>query len=242
MGSRFFRGQVSLELITTVGFVLLIFIVVLLLALEKSGFAYNLKLFLNARSVAKSLAVNVNTISEQSAGYFRYVSFPSRLFGDVDYDLSASEDTVSIIYGGDEWTEHVISANVTLFCLDKGEGLRNRIENTGKAVIITCSRPNLVFEANSFTASSSKAGENATVSVVVEDRSHVAAPAFTVRLNQSSNATVASLASGARTRVPYNITVPPAGTASILFEIDPEGSVNETIEGDNNLTVVWTTA
>jgi hypothetical protein len=224
-----------------VGFILLIFIIVVLLALEKGSFANNLKLSLDARSVAGSLIANVNTISEQSFGYYRYVSFPTRLFGGVDYNLSSAGNVISIEYEGGEWVDESLASNVTIFCLDKGENLLNRIENTGDAVIVTCHRPNLAFKRNSFKASSSKAGENATLSITVEDRSHVAAPAFTVRFNNSVNYTVPSLPAGEEVQVSYAITVPATGTHTLAFEIDPGNSVNESIEEDNTLNVSWQT-
>ncbi len=237
---RFFsRGQVSLELIITVGFILLIFIIVVILALEKNILANNLKLSMDAQSVLDSIAFNINTISQQSYGYYRYVSVPYYLFGSVDYNVSSSKNFLSIHFDGSEWVTQVLAANVTIYCLDKGETLQNRIENTGDAVIVTCHKPNLFFVRESFSSSSNVSGTNTTISVRVRDKSHVRASAFIVRLNGSLDDVVPSLEAEAETTVFFNVTVPSVGTHILPFEIDPIEQLDEGIESDNFLNVSW---
>lgn len=235
------RGQVSLELITTLGFILLIFLIVVILALERNYMANNLKVFLDARSITHRLAMNVNTISEQSEGYFRYMSFPLAMYGGVEYNLSAHGNVISILYRDSEWATQVIASNVTIFCLDKGETVMNRIENTGDSVVVTCNKSNLGFRQDSFRASSSQAGENANISVIVWDRSHVAPLTFNVLFNGSVNHTLSDFPAGGKERIFFSITVPSAGTHILTFEADSEGEVEESIEGDNYLNVSWRT-
>lgn len=241
MDSAASAGQVSLELLTTLGFVLLIFIVVVVLYIDKNTLANELKLYLDAKGVAESLADNINTVSEQSAGYFRFVSFPGTIYGGTDYNLSASGNAVVIYYGGREWVSPVLALNVSIHCLDKGAGFLNRVEATDEGVEVTCHRPNLVFKENSFRASTQQPMANATVSVVVEDRSHVASESFSVVFNGTVNASVSGLAAGEETVVSFNVVSPPAGTNKIWFELDPLSNINESIESDNTLNVSWTT-
>ncbi|MFH1788127.1 MAG: CARDB domain-containing protein [Candidatus Altiarchaeota archaeon] len=235
------RGQVSLELIMTVAFVLLIFLVVVSLALEKNSLANNMKLYLDARSVTESFASNINTISEQSSGYYRYVSFPSFLYGRVDYNLSSARNFVSIQYKGSEWVAQTLASNITIHCISKGLDNANRFENTGDAIIVTCQLPNIAFMENSFRASSSTAGENTTLTVLVKDRSHVNSGAFIVAFNNTDNYSVSSLTAGDWELVSYDIVAPAAGTHNLYFMIDSGDSVNESIESDNALNVSWIT-
>lgn len=236
------RGQVSLELITTVAFVLFIFLIVLSLALEKNSLANNIKLYLDARSVAESFASNVNTISQQSSGYYRYVSFPSYLYGGVDYNVSSAKNFISIEYRGSEWVTQTLAANITIHCLSKGRDYANRFENSGGAVVVTCHKPNLVFAENSFKASSFTAGENTMISVKIKDRSHVSASSFIVAFNNSENYSVSSLAAGDDAIIAYDIVAPAAGIHNLYFELDAYNAVNESIESDNVLNVSWRTS
>jgi subtilase family serine protease len=62
-----------------------------------------------------------------------------------------------------------------------------------------------------------------------------------VQFNKSLNYSVSYLPPEEKARISYDIVVPSAGTHNLVFEIDPDNQVNESIEEDNQLNISWQT-
>lgn len=133
-------GQGTPEFSVVISFVLLVFLVVLLIVFQKQTDAYQLQVFLDAKKVTQSVADNINMISRNGHGYYRYFSVPDDLYGYTEYNITAAEKFVGIEYGDQTWATPIITNDVTILGLVKGENETNCITNSYGAITIngTC--------------------------------------------------------------------------------------------------------
>ncbi|ODS38518.1 MAG: hypothetical protein A7316_00910 [Candidatus Altiarchaeales archaeon WOR_SM1_86-2] len=128
-------GQVSVEFILVVGFIMLIFMVVFIVVWEKQKEALEHKTFLDAQRICHSVVANINTISEQGDGYYRFFSVPDKLYGEQNYSLTIYKYGVEITWGteGYAWVESPITA-AAQGRVHKGE--ENKVMNCGGVICI----------------------------------------------------------------------------------------------------------
>ncbi len=125
-------GQAGLELIVTVMFLLLIFVILVAYAVEKNREANEIKMFLDAMRIANSAADNVNMIAQQGDGYYKYFTLPESLFGGEEYNITTYENVVEISWGSYRWATQVVTANIT-GNFSKGT---NKVTNMGGVIYI----------------------------------------------------------------------------------------------------------
>ena len=65
-------------MIVTLGFVIIVFGIILLLILDKTSKSNELKMYSSANDILDTVADNVNSISRGGSGYYRYFSVPSK--------------------------------------------------------------------------------------------------------------------------------------------------------------------
>ena len=70
------KSQGTPEYMLAISFMLLVFLIIIFMMVQKQDESYNFKVFLDAKKVAKSVADNKNTIAQQGHGYYRYFSVP----------------------------------------------------------------------------------------------------------------------------------------------------------------------
>lgn len=140
MASRSRSGQGSPEFTVVVSFVALVFLVVLIITLQKQDESYGMQVFLDAKRVGQSIADNINMISRNGDGYYRYFSVPSYLQGYTDYNISVADGFLEIRYNSENWAAQLITENVTMLDLKKGDNETNCIINKLGGVVIndTC--------------------------------------------------------------------------------------------------------
>jgi len=233
------KGQATIELIATIGLVMLIFIVVAVSALQKNMESEYIKMFLDAQRIAGSVADNINAISEQGPGYYRYFSVPAWIYGDVGYNVTCYNNFVEISWGNYTWSTQIVTSNARVYCLDRGLNVSNRVFNRNNSIEVTCHRPNLRVVDGSFKPVSVEGGENTTFSFDVEDDSHVASGVFIAEVVGVGNISVGGLAAGEEKEVVFTAALS-SGTHLIRIIIDSGNIINESIESDNyyNATVV----
>jgi len=139
MGGK--EGQGSVEFMVAVSFVILLFIAVTFLVMEREGENWSLKVFLDAKRVAGSMADNINTIAQQGVGYNRSFWMPSTLYGNIDYNLTVIEGDVEIRWLESSWGKKLITDNVTLINMTKG-GM-NCVANTANGVFVDTRCPDV---------------------------------------------------------------------------------------------------
>jgi len=133
-------GQGSPEFNVVVGFVALVFLIVLIITLQKQNEAYGLQVSLDAKRVCQSVADNINMIARNGDGYYRYFSVPSYLQGYTDYNITAADGLLEIRYASENWAAQLITENTTILALKKGENETNCIINKRGGIVIngTC--------------------------------------------------------------------------------------------------------
>jgi len=235
------NAQASIELIITVGFMLLIFLMVSMLALQKTVESHSIKLFLDAKKVTGSFSDNINTIAGEGGGYYRYFSVPATIYGDREYNITVAQNSVEISGGDFAYSTLISSANVTVYCLDKGENATNRIVNNGGEIVITCFRPNLLPVSESAYVVDGE-GNNKTLRVTVKNAAQVASPFFLVAVNGSTVIPVAGIPEESEVVLNYTLVNPGPGAYTVLFEVDYDNAVEESIESDNNVNVSFEVA
>lgn len=134
------RGQGSPEFTVVVGFVMLMFLVILLVVFQKQAETYNLQVFIDAKKVASTIASNIDMISQNGHGYYRYFSIPEQLYGYTDYNVSVDGNFLWIDYAGNTYSTELITNKVTIMNLTKGETEMNCIINLNGNITIdrTC--------------------------------------------------------------------------------------------------------
>ncbi len=229
MSRRMGRGQTGLELIVGVAFIVMIFAVMVLLAMDKMAESSRIKSFLDARRIAGSVGDNINTIAQQGPGYYTYFSLPTHVQGGYEYDIHVGGNVLDMTWADSTWSENLLSSNVTIYCISKGGNTRNRVFYGGEGIMVTCHLPNLKVDEDSLTI-----GVNTSSFDLVND-AHVPSGAFKVMFeanNTTENRTIMRLSAGQSLRMQFNISV--AGNVSVY--VDYLDVVNESIESDNNVT------
>ena len=115
---------------------MLVFMVIMFAALQKQQDAYDLQIFLDAKSVAGSVADNINMIAKNGDGYYRHFSVPESLYGFTEYDVTVSGNFLEISYAGSNWAAPLITDNVSIVRLEKGENKDNCVSNYGELIVI----------------------------------------------------------------------------------------------------------
>jgi len=134
------RGQGVPEFTVVISFVLLVFLVMLLIVFQKQVDTYQLKVYLDAKKVAHSVADNINMISRNGHGYYRYFPMPDYLHGYTEYNIIVADKFIEIEYDTQTWSAPIITNNVTILGLVKGDNETNCVTNNYGAITIngTC--------------------------------------------------------------------------------------------------------
>jgi len=144
------RAQGSPEFTVVVSFVLLVFLVMTLVVFQKQSETYNFQVFLDAKRVASTVASNINMISQNGHGYYRYFSLPEKLYGYTDYDINFGRENLTesflwINYSDTTYSVPLITSNVVIYQNDltKRENETNCVSNINGSISIngTCILP-----------------------------------------------------------------------------------------------------
>lgn len=226
------KAQVSMELMTALGIILLILVVITLYSMEKSKESKDLRTFIDAKRVCNSIAENLDMIQQQGRGYYKYFTVPERIEGNYDYNITINKNVVEVAWGERAWAVTTIASNVTVYCIDYGLNQTNRIRNEGNHLSITCYRPNLRPLESSLRHWES--GGNVTVSVKVENDGHASSPGFNVSID-SAIVQVSGLEPYQKADVNHTIENFPTGGYTILITADYGNQVKESVESDNTV-------
>ncbi len=226
-------GQSALELIIAVAFILMIFIILLFSYQLKLVESNELKMVMDGKRICRSIATNINTISEQGSSYYLYFSIPEKVEGGHDYSVNISNNVVDISWHTFSWSEQIITQNVTLYCLDNGLDVKNKIYSEDEKILILCNRPELIPVLGSFEPRTAYVGEVINVSMDVENFGVVGAGQFTVRFN-NTDVLVSELRNEEKTTVMAELTMPLSPeNYTVRVSIDFNNSINESIESNN---------
>ncbi|MCX6694695.1 MAG: hypothetical protein NTU61_00145, partial [Candidatus Altiarchaeota archaeon] len=160
------KAQAALEMIVSVVFLVLIFLVVAILALEKSTESSELKTYLDAKRIGESVKDNVNMISQQGPGYYKYFSVPEQIHGGYSYNLSFGSTGLDVVWGEPAWSTKLLTPNVVVSSIDYGLTKSNRIMNRGGRIEISGHRPNLVPVCDTISTVSDGTIVNITFEVI----------------------------------------------------------------------------
>jgi hypothetical protein len=228
-----FRGQSGIEMIVSIGMIMIIFMVVLVIVIEKTQESADIKTLLDARRLSDSMKDNVNMIAQEGPGYYSYFSLPEQLSGGYDYDLVISGNVLELMWPQQTWTTKLAASNITVYCLSKGLSSKNRIYYGDDGIEITCDLPNLKVVRSRFFLDRAN---NRTAATVVND-AQAGAPAFLAVFktnNTQINEAVGALGPYEEAVLEFNASL--AEYAGLY--LDPAGVVNESIRRDNNFTVI----
>ncbi len=226
-------GQSTIEFIIIIAFMLLIFIMLVFLAWEKTTESNEFRTFIDAKKIAISITDNINTISRLGSGYYRYLSIPAGIYGNYEYEINITGNLVGITWGDYVWSDQMITSNVTIFCLDKGMNKKNRILNDNENILITCYRPDLGPVNATLKPYSAGANSSINVSIDVTNFGVRNAGSFVVLFNSQSTI-VPGLDVDQTKTITVNLTTPESpGNYTIEIYVDSNNEINESIESDN---------
>lgn len=232
------KGQISLEFLAGISFLLLVFILFTLLAYQKSSQANEFKSYLSAKTICQEFVENVNTIAEQGSSYYKYFTLPEKILGNYDYNLSTYGNRLQISWNSasSPYSLPIETRNLTIYCLDKGGGKKNKIINDHGKIIVTCYRPDLKPLAESFKPQEVAAGAIINLSIKIKNLGVLASGEFTTLFN-SQNITL-DLEPEERKEIKVEYSAPViAGNYTILVVVDSKNEIKESIESDNSVNV-----
>jgi hypothetical protein len=232
---RNLKGQSSIELITGIVFLLLIFTLILFLAYQKTRESLMLKSVIDAKRVVKTFAMSINVIAEQGSSYYKYVSIPETLYKNFNYSLTTYGTWVEISWDSkaSPLSSSLVTSNVTVYCLDKSMEKKNKILNDNGEIIITCYRPDLKPLPETFKPREVTSGEIVNLSIKVKNSGVVDSGEFTVLFN-SQPIVLSSLGVEKTERVKVEYTAPlTPGNYTIPILVDSQDDIYESIEEDN---------
>ena len=218
----------------TVGIVILVFLIVVFIAMDRMAETSRLKTLLDARRIGGSVKDNINMISQQGPGYYSYFSIPEELNGGYDYRLVLKENVLEVVWDDNAWSTKIAASNLTLYCLSPGLTRKNRIFCGENGIEITCHLPNLKVLPKTLQVNRQSVLYNYT-SVDVMNDAHVDAGTFeTLFKTNNSQAAVLTdrLGPGEKATLWFNKSV----GEYLSVEVDYLKQVNESIETDNNIT------
>ncbi|OYT54387.1 MAG: hypothetical protein B6U72_02820 [Candidatus Altiarchaeales archaeon ex4484_2] len=260
------KGQASIEMIVTIGIILIIFIICLIFSQTKIKESNEYTMLLDAKRVCNSVADNIDTIAEQGPGYYRYISIPNTIRGGYDYRMVTYSKFVQIEWDNptySPWSTQIITQNVNFCCngvcngtdkddtaegtkdkLSKGLYLKNKVFNEGGKIFVTCHMPELRFFEETFLPTGAEDGENITARIDVVNFGPVDASNFGIRFTHVEsgiqNTFPVNLLKADTTmiaRADFNITACGKTCGNYTIELDFDNNVSESIESNNNLTL-----
>jgi len=243
------KAQVGIEFMVAVVSLLLVFTLVALLSLRKSEESTELKEFISAKMIAMRFAENINMVSEQGSGYWRYFHLPKYIYGEQNYSLNVAGSLVEISWGSRGWSTYLLTGNVHLHCLDLGENYTNRVVNEGGVIHITCHRPELEYYLPHFYLNSTHSGEPVNVSFSIINTGPVNATDFKIRLcyvriengeQKCQEFEVSNLGTQEKMKPSFLLNFQFPGTYRLEATLDALNEVHESIESNNMLIQNYT--
>jgi len=240
--SRNSRGQASIELVVGVMFLLMIFSVAMMLANQKMSESSELKAYLDAKRVGRSVKLNIEAVGEQGPGYFKYFSVPGKIQGGYNYTVTVSGNVLEVLYHGRRWSTRLGVGNVTIHSIDYGLEFSNRVVYAPQGIVVVGHRPNLLPVTQSLSFDYNSSSNVILVFIDVKNDAHVGSPASTLSFSQFHGgmmepavfAQVPAIPAFESVRVCLEDTLyGGGGLKTFVFEVDAEGVVDEGVEDDN---------
>lgn len=163
------RAQSTIEFISVLSLLILVFIVILGLVYQKQADTVEFRDFIEAKRICMSLAATINTVSEQGDGYYVYYTFPEKINGYHNFTLAANGPILEIFWSDKSFWTAPITPEARIICMEKGPDAKNRIVNRHGYVYIIC--PGVDLEPLGYTVSplQVKGGSSMTMSIDVEN-------------------------------------------------------------------------
>lgn len=224
-----------MELVSSISFIFLVFMVVVLIVMDKTSEAAAIKTLLDVRRMSETIKDNVNMISQQGPGYYSYFSLPAELSGGYEYDVNITNNVLEVMWGESVWTTRLATSNITVHCLSRGLSVKNRILYGDNGLVVTCHLPNIRLDGNDITVNPY---HNETRVTLTND-AHVPSDGFLALMKTNgsqASETIPPLA-------PYeSFTVQFNGSVSQYAAVwaDYNDDINESIESDNYVNVTLT--
>ncbi|MEM2918590.1 MAG: CARDB domain-containing protein [Candidatus Altiarchaeota archaeon] len=229
------KAQTSMELITGIVFLSLIFLIFLIVANEYLRESNDIKSWIDAKRICRKFAMNIDTISTQGNSYYKKFKLPAKLYKNFDYNLSVYSNRVEISWDSklSPYSSAIVTSNVTIYCIDKDEYKENKILNDNESVIVICYKPELIILKDKLYPTEVNSGEKVNLSVWIKNIGLVKAEQFKVLFN-SQELVVNSLGVDEATKIFVNYTAPlTSGNYTVSIILDPNDDIDESIESNN---------
>ncbi|NIM47567.1 MAG: hypothetical protein GTN40_05435 [Candidatus Aenigmarchaeota archaeon] len=107
------KSEVSIEFISLVGFILIIFIVILITVGLKNDEIAESTVFSDAQKIANLIANEIN-FAASIEGYYREFTLPSKLIDNIEYNVSINTNLrfVEVKWNGKNAVSRIITENI----------------------------------------------------------------------------------------------------------------------------------
>jgi len=111
---KFTKAQIAFEFMLTLGFVIIILLVVMSYFNTKTSEASDLKTYLDGKRICEAVANNINIVVQEGDGYFKNFSIPEDVYWGHNYTIVLCKDQVYINWGTGSYYSHVFSSNIVV--------------------------------------------------------------------------------------------------------------------------------
>ncbi|VVB52116.1 Uncharacterised protein [uncultured archaeon] len=146
------RGQSSIELLTAIGMLMLVFIAVGLYAVERDAQGTEIKTYISTTSILESLRDNLNTLQAVGDGYYRHFTLPATVYGNEEYNITSGGNVLEINWGNRRsWSTVTSADNASIRCLNKGGDSQNRAVNIKGRIYVAGGSEDMFLSGETFS-------------------------------------------------------------------------------------------
>ena len=121
------KSEVSIEFISLVGFILVIFIIVLVVVGLKNKDVSEATVFSDAQRIANLVANEINFAASME-GYYREFTLSQKLVNNIDYNVSINTDFrfVEVKWNGKNERGEVVSSGIYIIQMRAGDFIKHQ--------------------------------------------------------------------------------------------------------------------
>lgn len=112
---KFRRAQISFEFMLTLGFLIIVFLVMMTYFNAKTSEASDLKTYLDGKRICEAVANNINIVLQEGDGYYKNFSIPEDVYWGHNYSLVLCQNQVYINWGTGSYYSNVFTADINVY-------------------------------------------------------------------------------------------------------------------------------
>lgn len=118
---KFRRAQVTFEFMLTLGFLIIIFLLVMVYFNQKTAESSDLKSYLDGQRICTAVANNINIILQEGDGYYKNFSIPEDVYLGNNYTMVLCKNQIYINWGKRSYYCSVFTSDINVYGCESSE-------------------------------------------------------------------------------------------------------------------------